>query len=97
MEHPPTPSEIEPPKRFWRPSKFIWAGIICFLIPFALSATAALLSISGEQWAYDAGKTLFIGYIYARFYFRWIGTILLAIGVIWLIIGMFRKETSDGT
>ena len=77
------------------PGRLVKYGIILYLIPFALSATAALLSISSEPWAYDSGQTIFIIYIYARFYLRWLAVFLIAIGVIWMGMNWFKKRGED--
>ena len=67
------------------PARLIGVGILIFILLFLWSAIIWLLSVSQEPWAAEAGQTLFIIYIYARFFLRWLAVLLFAIGIPWAI------------
>ncbi|MEM7242699.1 MAG: hypothetical protein AAF429_10990 [Pseudomonadota bacterium] len=77
------------------PKRLIVTGLLCYVVLFAFGGATALLSISQEPWAEDVGKVMFIIFIYARFYLRWIGLLLLIAGIGWLISNWIKSRGAE--
>ena len=77
------------------PKRLIVTGLLSYAAVVVFGGLTALLSISQEPWAEDIGKTMFIIYIYARFYLRWIAVLLLAVGAAWLIYNWIKNRGDD--
>ena len=77
------------------PKRLIVTALLCYAAVFILGGLTALLSISQEPWAEDIGKTMFIIYIYARFYLRWIAVLLLTVGIAWLFYNWIKNRGDD--
>ena len=73
------------------PRRLILTGLLCFLGVFLFSGATALVAVSQEPWAEDLARSMFIALIYIRFYFRWLGLILVVFGSLWAVILYFKN------